>query len=209
MKVSPEERFWAKVRKGEPDECWEWTKNRGVYGYGQLRFGGADRRAHRVAYQLHYGVDPGTLFVCHRCDNPSCCNPAHLFLGTARENMADKVRKGRQARGERQGLSKLTADQVVEIRRLRMERWSITRLAKKFSVDPSLVARIVTGQIWVHVDGPVAPPGKMTKVTEADVIAIRASHAAGESGIALAARYGISPSMVSLIVKRKTWAHVP
>lgn len=90
------QRFWAKVNVGADTECWPWTAYRGLAGYGQFAF---HRRrleqAHRVAWQLTYGPIPPGLFICHRCDNPPCVNPRHLFLGTRTDNVRDMWSKGR------------------------------------------------------------------------------------------------------------------
>jgi hypothetical protein len=85
------------VAIGAPDECWNWTGAKlKSGGYGAFRLDGLTLRAPRVAWALtHGGESPGQLFVCHRCDNPPCCNPRHLFLGTAKDNTDDKDRKGR------------------------------------------------------------------------------------------------------------------
>jgi hypothetical protein len=97
-RVAPEkvvELFWAKVARGA--DCWEWGGARNTSGYGWFRFG-PDRTptgAHRVAYELSNGPIPDGLAVLHRCDNPPCVNPAHLFLGTNQDNVTDKVNKGR------------------------------------------------------------------------------------------------------------------
>lgn len=104
-----EVRFWAKVRKGAPDECWQWLGAKSALGYGSIiagsRYTGdsGPRHAHRVSWELTNGpIPPGEGYhgtcVCHRCDNPSCVNPAHLFLGSQLDNIADRHAKGRSAR---------------------------------------------------------------------------------------------------------------
>lgn len=93
-----ERRFWAKVEKGQ--ECWVWTGSTDAWGYGKInrgRQGEGNIKAHRLSWQIHFG-DPGSLFVLHRCDNPPCVNPEHLFLGTAKDNAADMAAKGRHFR---------------------------------------------------------------------------------------------------------------
>jgi len=83
--------FWARVAVAEPEGCWEWLAGKQSAGYGRYR----DGLAHRAAFEFATGIHPGRLQVCHTCDNPLCCNPAHLFLGDNRANMEDKMRKGR------------------------------------------------------------------------------------------------------------------
>jgi len=90
------ERFWKKVDKRSPDECWEWKGWRtGRNGYGQFIIQGHRFRAHRVAWELSTGISPNGLLVCHHCDNKPCCNPSHLFLGTVSDNARDMVKKGK------------------------------------------------------------------------------------------------------------------
>lgn len=152
--------FWNNVSVSERG-CWEWrgqlvTKS----GYGQVWVYPRMRYAHRVAWTITHG-DPGKLHVCHHCDNPKCINPAHLFVGTARDNALDMVRKGRAKNKPHPGtahkLAKLTDDDVREIRRLytpsprKPHPYNTKGLAKKYGVAPSLIHRIVCGQSWAHV----------------------------------------------------------
>lgn len=158
-------RFWSKVaRSDDPDACWEWQRSCYPDGYGQFKIAGRNCRAPRVAYTLARGPIPDGLQVLHTCDNPLCCNPAHLFLGTVQDNVDDKIAKGRDARGDRNGgrtrpervrrgelngRAKLTAAQVREIRE-RVAAGGVTRadLAAEYGVTDSLVSMIARGEIW-------------------------------------------------------------
>jgi len=127
--------------------CINWTGYRNRWGYGRLTFQGRVVMAHIAAYEEHVGPRNG-LHVCHRCDNPRCINPEHLFLGTNFDNHLDKMAKGRQARGERAGHAKLTEDAVREIR---ASSGSHTALAAKYGVGPGAIRNIRIGKTWRHV----------------------------------------------------------
>lgn len=111
-----EERFWAKVNRLGPDDCWEWLAGKDKDGYGKFSIQGKSHRSHRVVYSWYYGVDLNIELVCHTCDNPSCVNPLHLFLGSPQDNMSDKVCKGRQyfTFGELNGCNKLTEETALQ-----------------------------------------------------------------------------------------------
>jgi hypothetical protein len=146
------ERFWAGVEK-TPD-CWLWTKNRNR-GYGMICDVTAPNRyrfVHRLAWEIHFGPIPEDLFVLHRCDVRHCVNPAHLFLGTHRDNVDDMMRKGRQGKGIRNGRSRVTDEQVIEIRRLySLGKLSQGDLGRMFGVARSTIGMLVRGDTWPHL----------------------------------------------------------
>jgi len=129
--------------------CWEWQKAKHGYGYGHIGIGaGQSNKAHRVSYVLHVGPIPEGGVVCHRCDNPPCVNPDHLFIGTIADNMADRNAKERQARGVRNGKSKLTPDIV---RYIRDSPLSDALLANEIGVAPGTIYAVRSGRTWRHV----------------------------------------------------------
>lgn len=148
------QRFWEKVQIGEVDECWKWHACQDKNGYGRVGFQNKLWRAHRVAWVLTFGPIPKGMCVCHKCDNPDCVNPYHLFLGTYADNNADKVAKGRDAyRGEQNGNSKLTEWDVLEIRRLLIETNASQReLAGLFGISSVNIGRIANGKRWAWLE---------------------------------------------------------
>ena len=140
------ERFMAKVDV-MPCGCWEWTACKDGKGYGGINVGGRLRTAHRVSYELFRGSAEGQQ-VLHECDRPTCVNPAHLFLGTHDDNMADKTKKGRHAHGEKHGRAKLTD---VEVLKIRAANATLQVLADQYGVHPSMIHRIRNGRAWTHL----------------------------------------------------------
>lgn len=132
-------------------DCWEWTGTRNNNGYGVIRIQRKMIGAHRVAYELAFGAFDKALFVCHRCDNPTCVRPDHLFLGTLSDNAADMCRKGRQAKGERNGHASLTDKKVVEIRALYKHGITVPELAAVYGSTRSAVGHAVKGRTWRHL----------------------------------------------------------
>lgn len=150
------DRFWEKVDRRGPDECWLWTAAVNEHGYGVMRPEGRRTgptiKAHRVSLMLA-GVDVDGLVVRHSCDNPPCVNPAHLSTGTKADNSADMVTRDRHARGSRSGTSKLTERQVAEIR-ARQAAGELHRvLAAEYGVSRVTITNIVSGKTWRHVTG--------------------------------------------------------
>jgi len=158
--------FWGRVNKS--DGCWLWVMGKNKQGYGKINVAGKDALAHRVSYLITKGEIPHGMFVCHTCDNPTCVNPDHLFLGTPADNMADKVKKGRQARGDelrkaqqkgaqtfRRGVetghAKVNESQVVEIRELSASGLKYPQIAIRYGISINGVFHIVKRHTWKHV----------------------------------------------------------
>lgn len=172
-KQTPSERFWEKVVPAD-DGCMVWTGSRDPRGYGRVWRSGRLESAHRVAWQECVGPIPEGMFVCHRCDNPPCCNPSHLFLGTNRENMHDALRKGRlnpamfdgtmpriggQARAAKHTLQgeghphhRLTERDVRDIRALAASGRTQASIAPAFGISRTRVGEIVRREAWTHVE---------------------------------------------------------
>jgi hypothetical protein len=175
------ERFWKKVDKRGPDECWEWTGCKDECGYGHL---GVNRRAagaHRIAWELAHGAIPEGQEVCHSCDNRGCVNEKHLFLGTHLDNMQDCAAKGRQgaAYGDKNG-SRLYPERLV---------------------------RGDTHPARLHPETKQGERNGRAKLTMQIVQDIRGRQTTGESLAALAREYGVTRTTVWSIIHRKTWAY--
>ena len=163
------ERFWTHVNKAGPEvraglgSCWTWTgsinQRRGGYGltHDERR---RTRYAHRVAFELATGLSPGGLFVCHRCDNPPCCNPAHLFLGTQAENSQDMVAKGRASRvgfpGSRNGRARMTESDAKAAIAARAAGESVRDIAARHGVCASAIYHLTNGRNWKCLRGDAA-----------------------------------------------------
>jgi hypothetical protein len=149
------ERFWEKVEK--TDGCWLWAGSKRKTGYGSFSVGpSVSEGAHRVAYRLAFGPVPDGCFVLHRCDNPQCVRPDHLFLGSHLDNMADMRAKGRQPKpdhhGEKNATAKLTESAVREIRQLfRSGKASVKAVAAEYGVTEGAIRHILSGLTWSHV----------------------------------------------------------
>jgi hypothetical protein len=154
------ERFWSKVEK--TDGCWIWTAHKSKDGYGQYtmatKYGLCDSdRAHRIAYNLTFDDYDSSLEVCHKCDNPECVRPDHLFLGTMSDNRQDCANKGRlhfqtnPFKGEKHGRAKLDWNTVREIRRLHEEEGiPQVKLVEMFGVGKSAISAIIRKENWVE-----------------------------------------------------------
>lgn len=134
-------RLWNKVRVLGLDECWEWTGSKSLSGYGRHSFRGKVWYAHRLAYWFTRGVIPGELDVRHSCDNPACCNPTHLILGTHQDNMMDRAIRIR-------GFHKLKPQEILSIRK---DPRTQCELAKIYGTSQQYISRIQRVKVWKHL----------------------------------------------------------
>ncbi|MDP3983490.1 MAG: HNH endonuclease [Acidimicrobiia bacterium] len=217
-----EQRFWQHAEK--TPGCWPWQSYLVANGYGGFWLSETKTyaRAHRLAYALAYDEWPGELQVCHKCDNPPCVRPDHLFLGTHDDNHRDKVRKSRHYRGEDHRNAVLTEAQAQEARAEYAANPAATHgeLAAKYGVHPRTMGALLIGRSWRYAGGPTVRTGMghrknigtrngSAKLTEQDVREIRAAYRRQEATMdELAARYGVSEASILNVVRRKTWRHI-
>lgn len=151
--------FWDKVDKAGPvpehypelGPCWVWTAHTVRGGYGQMSLQGKNRAAHRASWEIRNGAIPGGLCVLHKCDNPPCVRPSHLWLGTKADNNADMVAKGRSCIGERNPKAKLDDFSARLVRRLHKRGLSPSMLGRVFGVSQSVASKVCLGKLWRHV----------------------------------------------------------
>lgn len=154
MDMSPTSlfRFFRYIDVRGPNSCWNWTGARHRHGYGFVGGGGPNTRllSHRASWMVANGPIPDGMSVCHKCDNRACVNPSHLFLGTHAENMADMYRKGRGAKGDSSGLSKLTSRDVLGLLSLKGSATQ-TEVADMYGVSQTAVWLVWSGRRWNHL----------------------------------------------------------
>jgi hypothetical protein len=146
-------RLWRHIEGIDFANCWNWKGAKDLDGYGFIKSKeGPQLRAHRAMYELHYGAIPPGLVVCHKCDNPSCVNPDHLFAGTPKENTQDMLAKSRggDRRGTKNGVAKLTEQQVLEIY---ASSWPTVRIAATYKISDATVYAIKNGRAWAWLTG--------------------------------------------------------
>lgn len=152
------QRFWDKVDIKTENECWNWkasTRGHSTHDYGRFYFRKTRIQSHRVAWIISFGEIPIGLKVCHKCDNPKCVNPNHLFLGTQEDNMKDCKKKGRTGQNLTCGTTRYNAkvnDQKVKIIRAMFDNGYTNKgLSKMFEIAPSTICDIVKRRTWRHI----------------------------------------------------------
>lgn len=211
---SVEDRFWSYVDKSEgPTACWPWRGARDANEYGAFQLPKKLVGAHRFAWFLSYG-DPGQLFICHHCDNPPCCNPSHLFIGTAQDNTTDCVLKLRHVHGEAVHTSKLKEADIYAIQEKRREGASIQSLATEYDVTLASIVFVLTGRTWKHITNPTRnPPGRLhcsnpnATLTPDDVLEILSLRGTVTCTM-LAKKFGVHISTIENIFAGNTWKNL-
>lgn len=150
---SPIEKWFAKIVPNPMTGCWEVltrTKKHGENAYPTVRVGKSMMLLHRIAYEHFNGEIPDEMCVLHRCDNPACSNPSHLFLGSRTENAADRNGKNRQSKGSGRPFAKISEEDVPLIREMRKSGASQKDISERFGISQSIVSRILNNKRWVH-----------------------------------------------------------
>jgi len=148
--------FWSKVAiTADDNKCWLWLGAAGIYGY--KRWNGKQERAHRIAWMLPDYVIPDGMEIMHSCDNPLCCNPKHLSVGTRKDNADDREQKGRgkQPKGEEHWNCKLTEVEAIQIRHRLANGEKRSQLAKEYGLHYNTVKEISQGKLWAYLDGSI------------------------------------------------------
>ena len=212
------DRFWKKV--DDSGGCWLWLGSTFPNGYGKISSHGKSLLTHRLSWEIdHRQPVPDGLEVLHRCDNPPCVNPVHLFLGTQAENIADMDAKGRANRprlaGEQSPRARLTVLVVREMRRLHALGVGPHRLGSMFGVSVGAACHVIAGRSWIAAGGAVVQgrrshPGTengRARLTPEAVASIREAYAAGNGTYgSLAAQFAVHTSTIGALIRGRTWS---
>jgi hypothetical protein len=212
MKEKDEKRFWGKVTKAGEDECWEWTGHKSAGGYGRFYLGGKKPKpktvaAHRFAYAVIFGPIPDGLIACHRCDNPSCVNPSHLFIGTHQDNSDDKLQKKRHPHGSSHPRAILSEQDVASIRRRRKGGESYESISSDYPAVKLVIRSAAVGNTWRHVEETPVLVGS-PQLSDDDVVEIRRRRSLGATFKSMAEAYLVSTSTIKHACTGSTYKHV-
>lgn len=144
--------FWKNVQRGAGDECWEWKGSCWDNGYGRIMVGKKRRKAHRISFLIRNGYLSSDKVICHKCDNPGCVNPDHLFEGTSADNSKDRFNKGRSTHGIRNGRAVLNEDSVLAIRKTPpVGRAGCKILASSLGVGATTIYNVISKNTWKRI----------------------------------------------------------
>lgn len=198
------DKFFDKVNK-IPGGCWEWKRALDIRGYGHLTINNTTTNAHRVSFMIFIGEIPLGISICHKCDNPKCVNPIHLFSGTNADNMRDKMNKNRHPKGEDYSFSKLTEIQVLDIL-LNLNKPAL-EFSKKYRISESQIRAVKNGINWAHVH-PEMPRLSMKKtlvLSKSDISYIKLSP---KSKTQLSLEYKISRARIRNIINSNKYESI-
>jgi hypothetical protein len=203
--------------QSDKDECWEWCGRKDTNGYGRIHIINRSVLVHRLVWEIEKGVIPVGLCICHKCDNPPCSNPNHLFLGTQQENVIDCIQKGRgnRAFGEKITTSKLTQSAVAQIKESLASGEETKKVARDFGVSRITIANIRKGKVWKHVlpeldlnssfDSKALMRKKLSKLTPETVSEIRERLDSGEPVVSILQRFPTSKTAIYKIGRGESW----
>lgn len=214
-----DKRFWNKVDKKDEDECWNWLSSKNEEGYGQFKYDDKMIKSHRFAYILCHGKISDNMFVLHSCDNPSCCNPKHLYLGSQKDNMEDMVNKGRQCKltGENHGRAILKNVEVNEIRKLyNTRKYSQKQLSFMYKISQGVISEIINNKIWkdkkyepINITGKEGELSWSSKLTWDKVNDIREKYFKyGFRTCQLCKEYNVSDGAIYKIIHNISWVDI-
>lgn len=193
-------KFWSKIKTGQDNECWEWGGYKDRDGYGRYKINGGPKGVHRIIWTFCFGDIDEKQCVCHRCDNPSCVNISHLFLGTNIENIQDKVNKNRTYK-------RVTFNDAVTIRKMYSSGdWPIRKIAEHFNVSTAVINNVIKQKTWKDGGNPIYRTD--IKLKPEDVINIRKLFVEGLRQKELSAMYGIDVSHIGKIIRKQKWRNV-
>lgn len=200
MKTDLQQKLKSQVKIDPETSCWNWQRTKTPKGYGRI----GDSYAHRVSYETFIGPIPKRLCVCHRCDNPSCINPAHLFVGTHKDNMQDCVQKNRISRkggrrGEAHHSAKLSVEKVEAIFTAYSNGQPVAEIAQSLGLKPSSIYKVLKRKSWKALNLEAPPISafrsdgtqKLSRLTASEVASLKADRQAGLTYAQLGAKWRI------------------
>lgn len=212
------QRFWRKIDKREEDDCWIWKGAISNNRYGHMNYDGKDEYSHRLCYMISYGEIPENMEVCHNCNNPLCCNPRHLCIGTHQDNMRYMVDTGRSTKGEKHPNHLLTEEEIDQIR----DKYSKSKdkikqsdLAMMYEVSTHAISDVICNKTWkddnyvrtvsYEHQQRLGDINGSSKLTWEKVRQIRQKHKNRIRSDYLAKEFNVSNGCISLIINNKTW----